>query len=74
MITDEGIRQLSLGLCMNDRLRVLELDNCPLITDMSLEHLRECRTLERVELYDCQQITRSGICKFKVSDKTTIDL
>uniref|UniRef100_A0A915I0V2 F-box domain-containing protein n=1 Tax=Romanomermis culicivorax TaxID=13658 RepID=A0A915I0V2_ROMCU len=65
LITDDGIKQLAMGLCMNDKLKILDLDNCPLITDHSLGYLRECRTLERVELYDCQQISRGGIKKFK---------
>jgi len=65
LITDDGIRHLSMGLGTYDRLSVLELDNCPLITDEALEYLRECHALERVELYDCQLITRSGIRRFK---------
>lgn len=66
LITDEGIRHLAMGLGVHDRLKVLELDNCPLITDAALEYLRECRLLEKIELYDCQLITRSGIRRFKV--------
>ena len=38
-ITDSGIRRLVGGACF-DTLQVLELDNCPLITDQSLEMLR----------------------------------
>ena len=38
-ITDAGIRSLVSGHCA-DELQVLELDNCPLITDQSLEMLR----------------------------------
>ena len=38
-ITDNGIRHLVGGACF-DTLQVLELDNCPLITDYSLELLR----------------------------------
>jgi F-box/leucine-rich repeat protein 2/20 len=45
---------------------VIELDNCPLITDASLEHLKSCHSLERIELYDCQQITRAGIKRLRV--------
>ena len=40
---------------------MLELDNCPLITDLSLEQLYQCQGLTKVELYDCQLITKSGI-------------
>ncbi|VDP21392.1 unnamed protein product [Soboliphyme baturini] len=65
LITDEGMRQLSAALCLQDRLTVLELDNCPLLTDAALEYLARCKTITRVELYDCQLITRSGIRKFK---------
>ncbi|KRZ15298.1 F-box/LRR-repeat protein 2 [Trichinella pseudospiralis] len=65
LITDEGIRSLAQGLSAQEKLNVLELDNCPLITDQALESLQECRTLKRIELYDCQQVTRSGIRRFK---------
>ncbi len=68
-ITDEGIRQLGISNCasVNETLQVLELDNCPLITDNSLEHLYGCQSLGQIELYDCQQITRNGIKKFQVT-------
>ena len=38
-ITDSGIRHLTSGAC-SETLQVLELDNCPLITDYALELLR----------------------------------
>lgn len=68
LITDEGIRQLALSPCAAENLAVLELDNCPLITDASLDHLLQaCHNLERIELYDCQLITRPGIRRLRVS-------
>ena len=66
LITDEGIRHLGSSPCATEHLTVLELDNCPLITDASLEHLMGCQCLERIELYDCQLITRQGIRRLKV--------
>lgn len=68
LITDDGIRHLGNGACAHDRLEVIELDNCPLITDASLEHLKSCHSLERIELYDCQQITRAGIKRLRVRE------
>uniref|UniRef100_A0A8C9TXI6 F-box/LRR-repeat protein 2 n=1 Tax=Scleropages formosus TaxID=113540 RepID=A0A8C9TXI6_SCLFO len=65
LITDDGIRHLGGGPCAHDRLEVVELDNCPLITDASLEHLKTCHSLDRIELYDCQQITRAGIKRLR---------
>ena len=38
-ITDVGINHLVSNAC-GDKLQVLELDNCPLITDDSLDKLR----------------------------------
>ena len=49
-----------------EHLQVLELDNCPLITDIALDHLTACHNLRRVELYDCQLITKVGIRRLKV--------
>lgn len=68
LITDEGIRHLSMSPCAAENLTVLELDNCPLVTDASLEHLTSCHNLQRVELYDCQLITRVGIRRLRVSN------
>uniref|UniRef100_A0A3P8X9K6 F-box/LRR-repeat protein 2 n=1 Tax=Esox lucius TaxID=8010 RepID=A0A3P8X9K6_ESOLU len=65
LITDDGIRALSSSVCGQERLTVVELDNCPLITDVTLEHLKNCHRLERIELYDCQQVTRAGIKRIR---------
>uniref|UniRef100_A0AAX7V4J3 F-box domain-containing protein n=1 Tax=Astatotilapia calliptera TaxID=8154 RepID=A0AAX7V4J3_ASTCA len=65
LITDDGIRALSSSTCGQERLTVVELDNCPLITDVTLEHLKTCHRLERIELYDCQQVTRAGIKRIR---------
>ncbi|XP_061753126.1 F-box/LRR-repeat protein 2 isoform X2 [Nerophis ophidion] len=65
LITDDGIRALSGSACGQERLTVVELDNCPLITDGTLEHLKSCHRLERIELYDCQQVTRAGIKRIR---------
>ena len=32
------------------RLTILELDNCPLVTDRGLDHLMACTHLQRIEL------------------------
>lgn len=69
LITDDGIRQLAAGICAAESLSVLELDNCPLITDQTLEHLVSCHNLERIELYDCQMITRAAIRRLRVNTK-----
>ena len=66
-MTDEGIRHVGASACATEHLKILELDNCPLITDASLEHLMGCQGLERIELYDCQLITRAGIRRLRVS-------
>uniref|UniRef100_A0A915Q137 F-box domain-containing protein n=1 Tax=Setaria digitata TaxID=48799 RepID=A0A915Q137_9BILA len=65
LITDAGLRQLCLNYHLKDRIQVLELDNCPQITDISLDYMRQVRTLQRVDLYDCQNITKDAIKRFK---------
>ena len=52
---------------------MVELDNCPLITDVTLEHLKSCHRLERIELYDCQQVTRAGIKRIRVTHNSSQD-
>ncbi|GBM18148.1 F-box/LRR-repeat protein 20, partial [Araneus ventricosus] len=71
LITDDGIRHLGTSACSSEHLSVLELDNCPLITDQSLDHLITCHSLERIELYDCQLITRTGIRKIRLNSIDT---
>lgn len=67
LITDEGLRQIALSPCAAEHLAVLELDNCPNISDNGLNHLMQaCHNLERIELYDCLHITREGIRKLRV--------
>ncbi|VDN52842.1 unnamed protein product [Dracunculus medinensis] len=65
LITDAGLRQFCLSHNLKERLNVLELDNCPQITDISLEYMRQMRSLQRVDLYDCQNITKDAIKRFK---------
>lgn len=38
-ITDEGIRHIAGGPCAIEHLQIIELDNCPSISDTSLDHL-----------------------------------
>ena len=57
---------LSGSPCAAEALTILELDNCPLLTDMTLNHLIGCHNLQRIELYDCQLITRAGIQRLRV--------
>ena len=66
LITDEGIRHLANSFCAMETLSVLELDNCPLVSDIALDYLASCHNLERVDLYDCQLVTRLGIRRFTV--------
>jgi F-box and leucine-rich repeat protein 2/20 len=74
MVTDDGVRHIGTGAGAAEFLTVLELDNCPLISDAALEHLSGCQTLQRIELYDCQLITRAGIRRLKVSQGVGIQL
>lgn len=83
-ISDSGINQLLDSPC-GEILQVLELDNCPQITDSTLEKLRystqviilfhfskiafflrTCNTLKRVEVFDCQLLSRMAIQKLQV--------
>lgn len=73
LITDEGIRQLTAGSCAAESLSVLELDNCPLITDSTLEYLISCHNLQCIDMYDCQLISRSAINRLKVGLKLLLD-
>ncbi|CAF0926011.1 unnamed protein product, partial [Didymodactylos carnosus] len=64
-ITDEGVRYLGSSTFAVENLRVLELDNCPSITDSSIDHLLTCRSLKRLDVFDCQQITKNAVKKIQ---------
>ncbi|KAI6645638.1 F-box/LRR-repeat protein 20-like [Oopsacas minuta] len=64
-ITDQGIKSLTEGEAAVETLQILELDNCPLLTDTSIDYLMYCAPLNTVYLYDCQQISRTGIDRLK---------
>uniref|UniRef100_A0A915MAC0 F-box domain-containing protein n=1 Tax=Meloidogyne javanica TaxID=6303 RepID=A0A915MAC0_MELJA len=64
-LTDIGLAELCAS--HKDRIQVLELDNCPNITDNTLESMKMLQVLERIDLYDCQMITKDAIKKFKLS-------
>lgn len=46
---------------------MLELDNCPQITDSALSHMRHAKALKRIDLYDCQNVSKEAIQRFKVN-------
>ncbi|CAD5214938.1 unnamed protein product [Bursaphelenchus okinawaensis] len=62
-LTDNGLAEL----CQThkDIMKVLELDNCSQLTDAALDLMKPMKNLERVDLYDCQHITKDAIRKFK---------
>ncbi|KAL3080734.1 hypothetical protein niasHT_034684 [Heterodera trifolii] len=62
-LTDTGLAELCVA--HRERLQVLELDNCPNITDHTLESMKHLKLLERVDLYDCQLVSKDAIKKFK---------
>ncbi len=65
-ITDEGVRYLSSSISAQENLRVLELDNCPTITDITIDYLLLCQNLQRLDIFDCQQITKNAVKKIQV--------
>jgi len=65
-ITDEGVRYLGSSTSAQENLRILELDNCPTITDISIDHLLACQNLQRLDIFDCQQVTKNAIKKIQV--------
>ncbi len=66
-ITDEGVRYISSSTSAQENLRVLELDNCPTITDASIDYLLACQNLQRLDIFDCQQITKNAVKKIQVN-------
>lgn len=66
-ISDTGIRYLTSSPSSASNLKVLELDNCQFITNQSLDYLSQCSSLKRIEVYDCQNLSRDGIKNFMVN-------
>ncbi|KJE90412.1 hypothetical protein CAOG_08543 [Capsaspora owczarzaki ATCC 30864] len=61
LLTDDGIRLLANGCPYLD---TVELDNCSLLTDTALDHLRVCKWLSSVQIYDCRLVSREGVQAF----------
>uniref|UniRef100_A0A913HXS2 F-box domain-containing protein n=1 Tax=Strongyloides stercoralis TaxID=6248 RepID=A0A913HXS2_STRER len=64
-ITNNGIKILAEGCTYS--LKELELDNLPEINDNVFEHLYEFKSLRKVCLFDCQNISKAAISKFEES-------
>ncbi|CAF3667280.1 unnamed protein product [Rotaria socialis] len=65
-ITDDGVRYIGSSVNAQDNLRVIELDNCPSLTDISINHLLACQNLQRLDIFDCQQITRNAVKRIQI--------
>lgn len=64
LLTDNGLSEFCGS--HKDKIKVLELDNCPQITDAAFEFLKPLKVLEKVDVYDCQNITKEAIKRFTV--------
>ncbi|XP_063712593.1 F-box/LRR-repeat protein 2-like [Symsagittifera roscoffensis] len=64
-ITDEGIRALCESAGVQQCLEKIKLDNCPQVSDASLDFLCLCNNLKEIDLFDCQLITRPGIASLR---------
>ncbi|CAI5445259.1 unnamed protein product [Caenorhabditis angaria] len=64
LLTDESMHNLAAK--QRETLEILEVDNCPLLSDSTLSHLRHCKTLKRIDLYDCQNVSKDAIQRFKL--------
>lgn len=70
-VSDDGILSLSLGC---QKLRVLNVSNCPKITDISLAHLKILRRLRRLDLYLCKSVSQKAIRRLmRANPQLTID-
>jgi len=65
-ITDEGVRYISSSTSAQENLRILELDNCPTITDIAIDYLLACHNIQRLDIFDCQQISKNAVKKIQV--------
>lgn len=64
-VTDQGIHWLITSTqSASQNLKILELDNCPVLTDKSLEYLSQCSSLKRIDIYDCQGFSKKAIKEF----------
>lgn len=62
LITDSGIAALAISKA--DRLVGLNLSHCSKITDASLKLLKNCKTLERLDMRHCESISLEACERF----------
>lgn len=69
-ISDAGVAQLATPPAATiNLLHSLNLSNCRLLTDASLEHLARCDALVRVDLRHTPYVTAAAIAKFAVTSR-----
>lgn len=61
---------MSSSASAQENLRVLELDNCQTITDVAIDHLFAFQNLKRLDIFDCQQISKNAVKKIQVCPLT----
>ena len=69
-VSDAGVAQLATPPAPTiNCLHTLNLANCRLLTDCSLEHLARCNALTRVDLRHTPYVTAAAIAKFAVRSR-----
>lgn len=71
-ITDVGICQIGTSLNSIKTLHDLNLANCKLITEQSLEYLEKCEALTRLDLRFCPLISTQEVIKFAAKSKNDL--
>lgn len=64
-VTDAGVAQLSTPpVQTTNNLVSLNLSNCRLLTETSLDHLTQCKALKRLDLRHTTQVSTQAVIKF----------
>ena len=64
-VTDAGVAQLSAPPAQSvNNLISLNLSNCKLLTEISLDHLSRCKALKRLDLRHTTQVSTQSVIKF----------
>lgn len=61
------MRYIGSSISAQENLRIIELDSCPTVTDAAIDCLHACQNLQRLEVFDCQQISKNAVKKIQVN-------
>lgn len=73
-ITDAGVAQIGGSASAGKHLVELDLSNCKLVTDLSLDYLKKCEALTRLDLRHVPLVPTQAVIRFAANSKNDLQV